>query len=181
MSSLENLPIGDKAPHEVNVVIENPMGGAPVKYELDKDSGFLFVDRFTHTPMYYPGNYGFIPHTLSEDGDPVDVLVVSHLAVTPSAVLPSRPVGVLLMEDEKGKDEKIIAVPTTKMFPYHDGIKDCTDIPQIIRDQIEHFFTHYKDLEKGKWVKILGWADVKEAHKLIREGIEREKAASKAA
>jgi len=177
---IHDLPIGKNAPKEVNVLIENPMGGAPVKYELDKDSGFLFVDRFLHTPMYYPGNYGFVPHTLSEDGDPVDVLVVSLLPVTPGAVLPSRPVGVLLMEDEKGNDEKIIAVPTTKMFPYHDNIKDYQDIPQIIRDQIEHFFTRYKDLEKGKWVKITGWAGVADAQRLITEGIDRAKTAKAA-
>lgn len=169
--SIQNLPIGKNAPNEVNVLIENPMGGAPVKYELDKDSGFLFVDRFTHTPMFYPGNYGFIPQTLSGDGDPVDVLVIAQLPVVPGAVLPSRPVGVLLMEDEGGQDEKIIAVPTTKMFPYHDFVKEVADLPAIVREQIEHFFTHYKDLEKGKWVKVLGWGDAARARELIAEGI----------
>jgi inorganic pyrophosphatase len=175
--SIKDLPLGKKAPEEINVLVENPQGGAPVKYELDKDSGFLFVDRFTHTPMFYPGNYGFAPQTLSEDGDPVDVLVISHLPVVPGAVLPSRPVGVLLMEDESGKDEKIIAVPTTKMFPYHDAIKEVVDFPAIVREQIEHFFTHYKDLEKGKWVKVLGWDNAARARSLIVEGIERAKKA----
>jgi inorganic pyrophosphatase len=173
--SIKDLPLGKKAPEEINVLVENPQGGAPIKYELDKASGFLFVDRFTHTPMFYPGNYGFAPQTLSEDGDPVDVLVISHLPVAPGAVLPSRPVGVLLMEDESGKDEKIIAVPTTKMFPLHDAIKEVTDFPAIVREQIEHFFTHYKDLEKGKWVKVLGWDNAARARALIVEGIERAK------
>lgn len=170
---ISKIPTGKNAPDEVNVIIENPMGGVPVKYELDKDSGAIFVDRFVHTPMFYPGNYGFVPHTLSGDGDPVDVLVVGNLPVIPGAVMPVRPVGVLLMEDDGGQDEKVIAVPTTKMFPYHENVKDYTDLPQIQRDQIEHFFTHYKDLEKGKWSKILGWEGVDKAKQMIVEGIER--------
>lgn len=169
------LSIGKDAPKDVNVVIENPMGGKPVKYELDKDSGFMFVDRFLHTPMFYPGNYGFIPHTLSGDGDPVDVIVVGQTPVMPGSVLRSRPVGVLKMEDDGGQDEKIVAVPVSKMFPYHDHIENYTDLPEILVQQIEHFFTHYKDLEKGKWSKMLGWDDVTKAEAMILEGIERAK------
>lgn len=170
---LDKVAIGKDAPNDVNVIIENTMGGCPVKYEVDKDSGMMFVDRFVHTPMFYPGNYGFVPHTLSGDGDPVDVLVMSTLPVIAGAVLPSRPVGVLEMEDDGGQDEKIIAVPTTKMFPYHENIETVEDLPAIQREQVEHFFTHYKDLEKGKWVKIIGWRGVDRAKELIAEGIER--------
>ena len=158
------------------MVIENPMGGVPVKYELDKDSGAMFVDRFLHTSMFYPGNYGFIPHTLSGDGDPVDVLAVGRTPVMPGCVMPVRPVGVLLMEDDGGQDEKIIAVPADHVHPYHGDVHDYTDLREINRQQIEHFFTHYKDLEKGKWSKTLGWADADTAKKLILEGIERAKA-----
>lgn len=172
---LDKVAIGDDAPNDVNVIIENTMGACPVKYEVDKDSGMMFVDRFVHTPMFYPGNYGFIPHTLSGDGDPVDVLVMSTLPVIAGAILPSRPVGVLEMEDDGGQDEKIIAVPTTKMFPYHENINTVEDLPAIQREQVEHFFTHYKDLEKGKWVKIIGWQGVDRAKELIVEGIERAK------
>jgi inorganic pyrophosphatase len=173
--SLKEVPVGKNPPHDVNVVIENSMGAQPVKYEMDKESGMMFVDRFIHTSMIYPGNYGFIPHTLSGDGDPVDVLVVTQLPVIPGAILRARPVGVLMMEDDGGQDEKIIAVPVSKMFPYHDNIKDITDLPEITRDQIAHFFTHYKDLEKGKWSKITGWGNVEQAQKMILEGIERAK------
>jgi inorganic pyrophosphatase len=173
--SLKEVPTGKNPPHDVNVVIENSMGAQPVKYELDKESGFMFVDRFIHTSMIYPGNYGFIPHTLSGDGDPVDVLVVTQLPVMPGAVLRARPIGVLMMEDDGGQDEKIIAVPVSKMFPYHDNIKDIADLPEITREQIAHFFTHYKDLEKGKWSKITGWGNVEQAQSMILEGIERAK------
>lgn len=173
--SYNDLSAGKNPPSDINVVIENPMGGAPVKYELDKETGVLFVDRFLHTPMFYPGNYGYIPQTLSGDGDPVDVLVVSQLPVIPGAVLRSRPVGVLVMEDDGGEDEKIIAVPVTKMFPFHENIKNYTDLPKIVVEQIEHFFTHYKDLEPGKWVKIIGWKDVADAERMIVEGVERAK------
>ncbi|MGB1077584.1 MAG: inorganic diphosphatase [Bdellovibrionales bacterium] len=170
---LDKVAIGKDAPNDVNVIIENSAGACPVKYELDKDSGMMFVDRFVHTPMFYPGNYGFIPHTLSGDGDPVDVLVMSTLPVLTGAVLQSRPIGVLEMEDDGGQDEKIIAVPTTKMFPYHENIETVEQLPTIQREQVEHFFTHYKDLEKGKWVKILGWHGVDRAKELIVEGIKR--------
>jgi inorganic pyrophosphatase len=173
---LSKIAIGKHVPHEINVIIENPMGGDPVKYEMDKDSGAVFVDRFLHTAMHYPGNYGFVPHTLSGDGDPVDVLVVGRIPVMPGAVLPSRPVGVLIMEDEAGMDEKIIAVPIDKLHPYHDNIRSYADLRPILREQIEHFFTHYKDLEPGKWVKTVRWGDDQEAKSLILEGMIRAKA-----
>lgn len=160
---------------DVNVIIENPMGGEPVKYELDKESGAMIVDRFLHTSMVYPGNYGFIPHTLSGDGDPVDVLVITRQAVMPGSVMRAIPVGVLLMEDDAGIDEKIIAVPHPKLYPYHDNVTDIEDIRPILRDKISHFFTHYKDLEPNKWSKVLGWGDNVKAGELIREGIERYK------
>lgn len=170
---ISKISIGKNVPEQVNVIIENPMGGLPVKYELDKDSGALMVDRFIHTPMFYPGNYGFIPHTLSDDGDPVDVIVIGHLPVMPGAVMAVKPIGVLMMEDESGGDEKIVARPIDKLFPYHKDVNDYTDIQPILREQIEHFFTHYKDLEKGKWVKIAGWHGADKAKALIQEGIDR--------
>lgn len=172
---LDKIAIGKNVPNEVNCIIENPVGGDPIKYEMDKDSGAIFVDRFVHTAMYYPGNYGFIPHTLSGDGDPVDVLVVSQMQVMPGAVIPVRPVGVLVMEDDGGMDEKIIAVPADRLHPYYHGVKNYTDLPDILTQQIEHFFTHYKDLEKGKWAKIIRWGDADEACKMILEGVERAK------
>jgi inorganic pyrophosphatase len=174
---LSAIPIGKNIPDEVNVIIENPMGGDPVKYELDKESGVMFVDRFLHTAMRYPGNYGFVPHTLSEDGDPVDVLVIGRTPVMPGAVIAVRPVAVLLMEDDKGTDEKVVAVPAARLHPYHDNVENVDDIRPILKDQIEHFFTHYKDLEKGKWSKVHGWGDAAKAKQLILEGIERAKAA----
>lgn len=177
---LDKIAVGENPPFDVNVIIENPMGGDPIKYELDKDSGIMCVDRFLHTAMYYPGNYGFIPHTLSGDGDPVDVIVIGRNAVMPGALLRSRPVGVLLMEDDKGQDEKIIAVPHSKLYPYHDNIEDLDDIRPVLRDKIAHFFAHYKDLEVGKWSKVLGWGDAEQAGKMILEGIERAKKAKAA-
>jgi inorganic pyrophosphatase len=170
---VSKIAIGKNVPEEVNVIIENTMGGPPVKYELDKESGAVFVDRFLHTPMFYPGNYGFIPHTLSEDGDPVDVLVIGNTPVMPGAVIAVKPIGVLKMEDDGGMDEKIIARPVDKLFPYHNNVDNYTDLRPILREQIEHFFTHYKDLEKGKWVKIGKWGDADEARRLILEGIDR--------
>ena len=172
---LENIAIGIDVPKDVNVIIENPMGGDPVKYEMDKDSGAVFVDRFLHTSMRYPGNYGFIPHTLSGDGDPVDCLVIGRTQVMPGAVIPARPVGVLVMEDESGMDEKIIAVPADRLHPYHADVRDYDDLRPILLEQIEHFFAHYKDLEKGKWAKTLRWGDVEEAENMILEGIDRAK------
>lgn len=176
---ISKIKIGKNMPNEVNVIIENTAGAVPVKYEIDKDSGAIFVDRFIHTPMFYPGNYGFIPHTLSGDGDPVDVLVISTMPVIPGAVIPVRPVGVLMMEDDGGQDEKIIAVPTTKTYPYHEKVEEYTDLPEITRQAIEHFFTHYKDLEKGKWAKILGWKGKGDALRMIIEGAERAAATPK--
>ncbi len=176
---ISKIKTGKDVPAEVNVIIENPRGGKPIKYEMDKESGAVFVDRFLHTAMFYPGNYGFVPHTLSGDGDPVDCLVISHMPVMPGAVLPARPVGVLIMEDEAGMDEKIIAVPVARLYPYHDNIKNYKDVRPILLEQIEHFFSHYKDLEKGKWVKTVRWGDVDEAKKMILEGIERYKQENK--
>ena len=172
---LDAISIGKDAPREVNVVIEVPIGGEPIKYELDKKAGALVVDRFLYTPMRYPGNYGFIPHTLSEDGDPCDVLVANTRPILPGAVIAVRPVGVLRMTDEAGGDEKIIAVPTTKLTHRYAHVDNYSDLPEITWRQIEHFFSHYKDLEPGKWVKFSGWGDADEARRLIVEGIEREK------
>ena len=174
---LDAIPLGAKAPHEVNVVIEVQVGGEPIKYEMDKESGALFVDRFLYTPMRYPGNYGFIPHTLSGDGDPCDVLIANTRAIVPGAVMSVRPVGVLLMEDEGGLDEKIIAVPTSKLTQRYDKVKNYSDLPEITLQQIQHFFEHYNDLEPGKWVKVVRWGNAEDAHRLILEGIERAKAA----
>lgn len=173
---VSKISSGKSVPDNVNVVIENPMGGAPVKYELDKESGALFVDRFVHTPMFYPANYGFIPQTLGGDGDPVDVLVYAQHQIMPGAVIAARPVGVLVMEDDGGQDEKILAVPVDKTHPMFSNIKEYSDLPQILLDEIQHFFTHYKDLEKGKWVKMKGWEGAARAKELILEGIENEKA-----
>jgi inorganic pyrophosphatase len=172
---IEAISTGVHPPHEVNVVIEVPVGGEPIKYELDKDAGTLVVDRFLYTAMRYPGNYGFIPHTLSDDGDPCDVLIANTRAIVPGAVMSVRPVGVLFMEDEAGGDEKIIAVPAPKLTQRYDGIKNYSDLPDITLQQIKHFFEHYKDLEPKKWVKILRWGDIAEAHQLILDGIARAK------
>ena len=160
-------------PNEINVVIEIPMNDNPVKYELDKESGALYVDRFMQTAMFYPCNYGFIPGTMSDDGDPVDVLVISNHPVIPGAVIKSRPIGVLMMEDESGMDEKIIAVPISKVDISFDSIKELEDINPLLKQRIAHFFEHYKDLEKGKWVKIIGWEGATKAKSLIVEGAKR--------
>ena len=165
--------IAGNLPDEINVVIEIPMNDNPVKYEIDKDSGAIFVDRFIQVAMFYPCNYGFIPHTLSGDGDPVDVLVLSKYPVIPGAVMKCRPVGVLMMEDESGVDEKIIAVPIDKVDISFSNVKDINDVNNDVKLRIKHFFEHYKDLEKGKWVKILGWEDIKKAKSLIEEGVKR--------
>jgi inorganic pyrophosphatase len=176
---LDAIPVGNNPPNDINVVIEVPVGGEPVKYELDKASGTLFVDRFLYTPMRYPGNYGFVPHTLSADGDPIDVLVCNTRAIVPGAVINCRPVGVLVMEDEAGGDEKVIAVPSNKLTRRYERIATVLDLPEITRQQIQHFFEHYKDLEQGKWVKLKHWGDVDEAQTLIREAIARNAAAAK--
>jgi inorganic pyrophosphatase len=174
---LDAIAIGKNPPEEVNVVIEVAIGGEPIKYEMDKEAGTLFVDRFLYTPMRYPGNYGFIPHTLSEDGDPCDVLVANTRPLIPGCVIAVRPIGVMMMEDEGGGDEKIIAVPVPKLTKRYENVKNYTDLPQITLDQIQHFFEHYKDLEPGKWVKLTGWGDATKARQLIVEAIERAKAA----
>ena len=161
--NLDAIAIGKNPPVDVNVVIEVPLGGEPIKYELDKDAGVLIVDRFLYTSMRYPGNYGFIPHTLSGDGDPCDVIVLNTRAIVPGAVMSCRIVGVLLMEDQAGIDEKLIAVPSSHLTARYDSVKSYTDLPQITLDQIEHFFSHYKDLEPGKWVKVSGWGDAEQA------------------
>ena len=152
--NINEISIGKNPPHEVNVIIEVPIGGEPIKYELDKDAGTLVVDRILYTSMRYPGNYGFIPNTLSEDGDPCDVVVVNRRPIFPGAVLRARPIGVLLIQDEAGPDEKIIAVPGSRLTRRYDDVKDVADLPE--QGAIQHFFEHYKDLEPGKWVKILG-------------------------
>jgi inorganic pyrophosphatase len=171
--NLDAIATGSNPPHEVNVVVEVPLGGEPIKYEMHKASGALFVDRFLYTPMRYPGNYGFIPHTLSEDGDPCDVLVANTRPIIPGAVMGVRPIGVLKMRDEAGGDEKIVAVPGRKLTRRYDGIVNYTDLPAITAQQIEHFFTHYKDLEEGKWVELVGWGDAGEARRLIEAALAR--------
>lgn len=172
---IDAVPIGANPPHDVNVIIEVSIGGEPIKYEMDKASGALVVDRFLYTPMRYPGNYGFIPHTLSGDGDPCDVLVANTRAIVPGAVMSVRPVGVLIMEDDGGQDEKIIAVPSRRLTARYESIRRHTDLPEITIHQIEHFFSHYKDLEPGKWVKIVRWGDVEEAQAMIEAAIARAK------
>ncbi len=164
---ISKIAIGRNPPHEVNVIIEVPIGGEPVKYEMDKDSGALFVDRFLHTAMRYPCNYGFVPHTLAADGDPVDVLVAARSPVIPGAVVRARPVGVLIMEDEAGEDEKILSVPADELSPYYNNVSSYRQLPEILREQIAHFFAHYKDLEPNKWVKISRWGEADEALKMI--------------
>ena len=172
---ISRISTGRNPPKDVHAVIEIPLGGVPVKYEIEKESGALFVDRFLHTAMFYPGNYGFIPHTLSADGDPCDILVVSQVPVVPGAVIRCRPVGALVMEDEAGGDEKILAVPVDALHPFYNGVQSYRDLPQIMCEQIAHFFQHYKDLEKGKWVTIVKWLDADGAEQLVIDAIERAK------
>ena len=175
--NIDRIPIGIAPPHDLNVVIEIPAGSEPVKYEIDKRSGALFVDRIMHTAMRYPANYGFIPHTLSDDGDPLDALVVAGVPFVSGCVVRARAVGVLVTEDQKGGDEKLLMVPVDDLHPYYTGIRSYTELPSIVVEQIEHFFAHYKDLEPGKWVKVHGWEGPETAERLILEGIERAKAA----
>jgi inorganic pyrophosphatase len=170
---LDAISIGRNPPDEVNVIVEVPVGGEPIKYEMDKASGTLFLDRFLYTSMRYPGNYGFIPHTLSEDGDPCDVLIANQRGIVPGAVVAVRPVGVLKMQDEAGGDEKIVAVPVSRLTRRYEKVLNYTDLPDITLKQIEHFFQHYKDLETTKWVKVLGWGDAREAATFIVTAIER--------
>jgi inorganic pyrophosphatase len=170
---IDAISIGRDPPREVNVIVEVPVGGEPIKYEMDKAAGTLVVDRFLYTSMHYPGNYGFIPHTLSDDGDPCDVLIANQRGIVPGAVIAVRPVGVLKMHDEAGGDEKIIAVPVSRLTRRYERIHDYTDFPEITLKQIEHFFEHYKDLEPNKWVRVLGWGNAEEAERLIVEAIDR--------
>ena len=172
---IDKISIGKNPPKEVNVIVEVPVGGEPIKYEMAKEAGTLVVDRFLYTSMRYPGNYGFIPHTLSLDGDPCDVLIANQRGIVPGAVIAVRPVGVLMMQDEAGGDEKIIAVPTTKLSRRYENVKNYKDLPEITLQQIEHFFAHYKDLEPNKWVKIKGWGSAEQAERMIMEAIERAK------
>jgi len=170
---IEAIAIGKNPPQDVNVIVEVPVGGQPIKYELDKQAGVLVVDRFLYTPMSYPGNYGFVPHTLSDDGDPIDVLICNTRQLVPGCVINVRPVGVLVMEDNAGQDEKIIAVPAQELTRRYDHVHDYSDIPEITRQQVEHFFEHYKDLEPGKWVRIGDWHGAATAREMIVAAIER--------
>jgi inorganic pyrophosphatase len=172
---IDAISIGKNPPEDVNVIIEVPVGGQPIKYEMDKDAGTLVVDRFLYTPMTYPGNYGFVPHTLSEDGDTIDVLVCNTRPLVPGCLINVRPIGVLVMEDNSGQDEKIVAVPSPHLTQRYEDVKEITDLPAITLKQIEHFFEHYKDLEPGKWVKIGDWQDSSVARKMIVAAIERAK------
>ncbi len=170
---IEQIPVGDNAPHDINVVIEVPLGGEPVKYEMDKASGAMFVDRILYTAMRYPGNYGFVPHTLSGDGDPIDVLIANSRPLMSGAVINCRPVGVLFMKDEAGDDEKIVAVPSQKVSAMFNTINSVHDLPEIQLRKISHFFEHYKDLEENKWVEIVRWGDDSEARQMIEDAIAR--------
>jgi inorganic pyrophosphatase len=170
---IRKVPIGANPPHEINVIIEVPLRSDPIKYEFDKESGAIVVDRFLYTTMFYPCNYGFVPHTLAADGDPIDVMVVGRLPVQPGAVLPVRPIGVLELEDEAGGDEKILAVPIPRVTRIYDKVNSWQDLPEIDLERIRHFFEHYKDLEPEKWVRVGNWRDADEAHRLILEAIAR--------
>ncbi|MCK0198963.1 inorganic diphosphatase [Ancylobacter sp. 6x-1] len=172
---ISRISAGPNPPDEIHAVIEIPAGGPPVKYELDKESGALFVDRFLHTPMFYPGNYGFIPQSLGDDGDPLDVIVISPIPLVSGCVIACRPIGVLMMTDEKGGDEKVLAVPSASVYPYHNKVETYEDLPALIVEQITHFFTHYKDLEKGKKVSVADWQGPARARELIIRAIEAAK------
>lgn len=169
--SLNQVSAGKDIPNDVNVIIEIPALSEPIKYEVDKESGALFVDRFIGTAMHYPCNYGYIPQTLGDDGDPVDVLVVTPIPLRAGSVIRSRIVGFLDMTDESGRDEKLIAVPVSKMTKLYDDVQEVSDLPKILLDQIKHFFEHYKDLEEGKWVKVEGWGDAAKARQVIEAGV----------
>ena len=170
---LNAVSAGRNPPEEINVIVEVPVGGEPIKYEMDKVSGALVVDRFLYTAMRYPGNYGFIPRTLSEDGDPCDVLIANQRGIIPGAIVAARPVGVLKMQDEAGGDEKILAVPVPRLTRRYENVHNYTDLPEITIQQVLHFFEHYKDLETSKWVKVVGWGDADEARRLIVTAMER--------
>jgi len=170
---LSKISAGENPPEEVNVVIEVPLGSEPIKYEVDKASGAMFVDRYLYTATHYPCNYGFIPNTLSDDGDPTDVMVYGSRPLVPGAVVAVRPLGVLMMEDEAGMDEKILAVPCHRLTKLYDNVNDYKDLPEILLHRIDHFFEQYKALEPNKWVKIKGWEGAEEAKRLILEGLKR--------
>jgi inorganic pyrophosphatase len=171
---IDKISVGKNPPEEINVIVEIPMNSSsPVKYEFDKESGAIFVDRIMQAAMYYPCNYGFVPHTLSGDGDPVDVLVASSTPFIPGSVVKCRPVAVLMMEDESGFDEKILAVPISKLDSAWDNVKSINDVSESLKDRITHFFENYKKLEKGKWVKVVGWEDEAKAKEFILDGIKR--------
>ena len=174
---LDRVSSGKNLPSDFNVVIEIPMHGEPVKYEVDKESGAIFVDRFMSTSMHYPCNYGYIPHTIAGDGDPVDVLVITQFALPPGVVVRCRPIGLLCMTDEAGPDGKLLAVPVDKLTRMYSDVHSPADVPLILREQIAHFFAHYKDLEPGKFVKIEGWLDIEAAKQEIIEGVNRYAAA----
>lgn len=169
--SIEDIPAGKEPPNDINVVIEIPANHNPIKYEVDKDSGALVVDRFMATPMFYPANYGYIPGTLSEDGDPLDVLVVTPYPVAPGSIVRARPIGLLNMSDEAGQDAKLLAVPHDKLTVLYQHVKEPTDLPELLIKQIEHFFTHYKELEAGKWVKIDSWAGSQAARAEVTKAV----------
>lgn len=171
--NLDHISAGNDMPNDFNVVIEISAHGAPIKYELDKASGAIFVDRFMGTSMFYPANYGFVPQTLSLDGDPVDVLVVTPFALPPGVVVRCRALGVIKMEDESGIDAKVVAVPVEKLCPMYSSIQKLEDLPELLRNQMVHFFEHYKDLEKGKWVKVQGWGTLEDATAELVDGVKR--------
>lgn len=175
--SLDLVPSGRDLPEDINVIIEIPLNGEPIKYEVDKDSGAIFVDRMLGTAMHYPCNYGYVPHTLCGDGDPVDVLVIMPLALIPGSVIRCRPIGVLKMTDEAGDDAKIVAVPVDKITTLYRDVESVRDLPAITLSQIAHFFEHYKDLEEGKWVKVEGWEGPVAACEEIMQSVERYKSA----
>lgn len=175
--NLDRVNSGKDVPNEINVIIEIPSNSDPVKYEVDKETGAMFVDRFMNTAMYYPCNYGYVPHTLSEDGDPVDVLVITPHALISGSVIRCRPVGMLKMTDESGIDAKVLAVPADKLCVLHRNVKEADDLPKPLLEQIAHFFAHYKDLEPNKWVKVEGWVGSAEAKAEIVACVERFKKA----
>ncbi|MGF1605972.1 MAG: inorganic diphosphatase [Rhodothalassiaceae bacterium] len=170
---LSKIAIGANPPMDINAIVEVPIGAEPVKYELDKASGALFVDRILHTSMRYPCNYGFIPHTLARDGDPVDVMIANRTPIMPGAVVRCRPIGMLEMVDDGGEDEKVLALPVSKLHPFYEDVTSYDELPKILLDSITHFFEHYKDLEPDKWVKIKDWVGIDKAAKFIEESIER--------
>ena len=174
--NIDLIPAGSNPPHSINVLIEVPIGGEPVKYEFDKVSGAIFVDRILHTSMRYPTNYGFIPQTLCDDGDPLDCLVMTRWPLIHGSVIRARPIAVLYLEDEAGGDEKLLAVPETKTSPYYANVNEGSDLPRIVLDQIVHFFTHYKDLEPEKWVRVGKWGDREDAYRVVEQALALAKA-----